>query len=283
MSHQTERSIFKAGSTTYFNATRFFPKQMQADVAKLYSFVRVADDYVDAIPQDTQGFRDLVRAWHFYRSLPLPQLKHRDGDDLNARVAKNVCQLAAAYHFDHEWVEAFLESMRMDITGTRYKTMDDTLAYVYGSAEVIGLMMAKVLGVSDQAQPAAMLQGRAMQYINFLRDIDEDLGLGRCYFPEDELAKYGLNELSQAAAQRKPAAFTAFMRAQLAYYTAWQHEADEGLHYLPRRARVAIRTAVDGYNWTAQQIAKDPFVVFKRKVKPSKHRLIISGVSHMFD
>ena len=281
--HESERSIFRNGSTTYFNAARFFPKDIQRDVSKLYSFVRVADDYVDSQPQNIQAFNDLVRGWHYYRGLPMPQLAHRDGDDLNSRVAKNICQLAASYHFDHEWVEAFLDSMRMDVAPTTYRTMDDTLAYVYGSAEVIGLMMAKIFGISEQGYEAAMLQGRAMQYINFLRDINEDAQLGRCYFPETELRKYRLHELSEAAATREPVAFKTFMRAQLGYYTEWQHEADRGLHYLPRRARVAVRTAVDGYNWTAQQLFRDPYLVFRGKVKPSRRRLIISGVGHIFD
>ena len=63
-------------------------------------------------------------------------------------------------------------------------------------------------------------------------------------------------------------------QAHLARYAAWQAEAEAGYHFMPRRARMAVRTAGDMYNWTARRIEADPFVVFERKVKPKKARIV---------
>ncbi len=164
--------------------------------------------------------------------------------------------------------------MAMDVRGKRYQKIDETMEYMYGSAEVIGLLMAKTLRLPNAAKHFAGVQGRAMQFINFLRDIAEDNELGRCYFPTTELKKFGLADLKEQTAREHPKEFEKFMRFQLKRYRAWQREANKGLQFIPKRSRVAIRTAVDMYDWTAKQIEKDPFIVYEKKVKPKKGRVV---------
>jgi phytoene synthase len=117
-----------------------------------------------------------------------------------------------------------------------------------------------------------------MQYINFIRDVDEDVELGRCYFPQSELVKYGLVELTYKCAYTHPATYREFIEAQLAYYNQWQTEAIKGFKYIPYGQRIALRTAVDMYNWTANKLAQDPFIVFDKKVKPSKYRVVARAI-----
>ncbi len=81
----------------------------------------------------------------------------------------------------------FFDSMQLDTTVRRYDSLDDIINYMHGSAEVVGLMMARMMGLPEEALPLAAMQGRAMQYANFVRDIGEDNHLGRCYFPEEDL------------------------------------------------------------------------------------------------
>jgi phytoene synthase len=138
-------------------------------------------------------------------------------------------------------------------------------------------MMARIMGLSDAALQAAARQGRAMQYINFIRDIAEDNALGRLYLPADEIAAAGLADLSEAQAKAHPEAFAALMRTQIERYDGWQAEATAGFRYIPRRYRIAIRTAVDMYNWTSRCIAADPLIVFSRKVKPKKWRVLLTA------
>lgn len=278
-----DEAIFKKGSTTYFTSSLFFSSQQREDVTRLYSFVRTADDYVDETPQRLGQLNELIALWQKCSDAPMRELEASDQDDLNTRVTKNIARLKIIYGFEVEWVDAFLVSMLADGSPKKFKTLSDSLAYVYGSAEVIGLMMSALLRLPKEAYDTAKLQGRAMQWINFVRDIAEDNALGRCYFPQEDLKRFGLKDLQEETARKNPEAFADFMRFQISRYTEWQREAAKGYAYLPRRARTAIATASDGYNFTAREIAKDPLIVFDRKVKPSRARLVVAAVGHAFD
>ena len=67
--------IFKKGSTTYYNSTKLFPSKIRKDVTTLYSFVRIADNYVDAVPQDVEGFMNFKNTYSVsYTHLTLPTI-----------------------------------------------------------------------------------------------------------------------------------------------------------------------------------------------------------------
>ncbi|WP_342678818.1 phytoene/squalene synthase family protein [Methanofollis sp. UBA420] len=260
--------IFRHGSTTYFYSTLFFPRQVREDVFVLYSFVRVADDYVDAVPQEADRFyalRDLYR-----RAIR--------GEETGDPVVDPFVDLVGRTGIDPAWVEAFLRSMACDLTKGRYETVRDLETYLYGSSEVVGMMMARVMDLPDAALPSARLLGKAMQYINFIRDIPEDLALGRTYLPAEEAAAFGLPSLEYGDAAASPRAFEAFVAAQVDRYLAWQEEAEAGFRHIPRRSLVPVKTASDLYRWTALRILADPFVVYRRKVKPSPPRAVARAV-----
>jgi phytoene synthase len=271
---EEEQKIFKKGSTTYYFSSRFFPKKVRDDVYRLYSFVRTADDYVDETPAQPKKLLALEKSYEgAVADSAFDAIAHK-WDDKDARVIKHIVRLQHKYKFEKSWVEAFFASMKMDVDTKKYKSIDDSLRYVYGSAEVIGLMMAKVLKLPDEAYEYAKIQGRAMQWINFIRDIDEDNLLGRCYFPASDLKKYGLKNLSREEAHEKPEQFKKFVNAQIKRYKTWQAEADRGLHYIPERLQVPVKTAIDMYNWTARRIEANPLVVFDKKLKPRKRQVI---------
>ena len=273
MSGEIQAQVFKAGSTTYFNSSLFFPPAMRTEVFALYGFVRVADNFVDAIPQEAEAFRRFVAR---YRAAWA-------GTPADDAIIDDFTALARRLEFDPAWTDAFLASMEADLNQRFYRTEAEMLEYVYGSAEVIGLYMAKIMRLPAEAQFAAQRLGRAMQVINFIRDAAEDAGLGRRYLP---LERDGARLLdvpddwlpSREWAQAHPAEWTAFLRGHLDRYAAWQAEAEAGYRFIPRRPRMAVRTAGDMYNWTARKIAADPFVVFARQVKPKKARIVAQAL-----
>jgi 15-cis-phytoene synthase len=270
----SEKTIFKKGSTTYYFSSLFFPKKVKSDVFKLYSFVRVADDYVDAIPAKNKEFWALRSLWDSAKNDDKFDTHVVQSDSVDLRVVKNMVYVMRKYSFEKAWVESFLDSMQADIDKKQYRTMKDTIWYMYGSAEVIGLMMAKILGLPNSAQHFAQLQGRAMQYINFVRDIAEDIDLGRQYFPKSELKKFGLHSLSKPKTPEQVTAFNSFIKAQIDIYKSWQDEANQGYRYIPKRFRVPLQTAASMYDWTASIIYKQPHIVFDKKVKPSKQQVL---------
>jgi 15-cis-phytoene synthase len=269
-----EQTIFERGSTTYYFSSKLFPRAAREDIFRLYSFVRVADDYVDAIPQKAAEFTALCRAWDAAKMDQKFDTKRLPTDTVDERVIKNIVHLVRQYKLDQSLVEAFLASMQADVDKKTYKTLDESLGYVYGSAEVIGLMISTILGLPEEALPYARLQGRAMQWINFLRDINEDTALGRQYFPTDDLALYHLEDLKHETALGNHQLFIDFVRMQLAHYNDWQAQAAEGYRYIPERLLVPIKTAAELYTWTALQIQKDPFKIYDHKIKPSKQQLV---------
>ncbi|MBA3758721.1 phytoene/squalene synthase family protein [Candidatus Saccharibacteria bacterium] len=276
-----ERDIFKRGSTTHYFSSKFFPKAIRTDVFKLYSFVRVADDYVDSVPQNKKEFKILRAILENAIDEPEFDTAYHKTDSLNERVVKNIIHVAQKYDFEHEWLAAFLDSMQADIDKKIYTSLDGSLWYTYGSAEVIGLMMAKIMGMPDKALEYAALQGRALQWINFIRDIDEDNKLGRCYFPKEDLARFELSDLKAKTAKANPINFKKFISFQLGRYKQWQKEAEKGFEYIPKRLRIPIETAVDNYNWTASQIANSPTVVYEKKIKPTQTKVLIMGLKRV--
>ncbi len=250
------KEIFSKGSRTYFNSSLFFPQEVRDAVYALYGFVRTADNFVDTIPQDKAGFLSFRKDY-----------EKGKGDHPVINIFR---ELEERKKFDKKWTKAFLDSMQMDLTKKSYDTLTQTLKYIFGSAEVIGLMMSRIMDLPKTAEFHACHLGRAMQYINFIRDIGEDIGFDRNYFPQTDMKKFGLHTLSMTEAQNKPTQFRTFIREQLKKYQSWQKIAEEGFSYIPKKYLIAIKTASDMYNWTADQIRKDPFIVFRKKVKPSR-------------
>ncbi len=260
---ETQKEIFRKGSKTYFNSSIFFPQSVRRDVFVLYAFVRTADDFVDEIPQNPEGF---YRFREEYR-------KAVEGEKSGNQVIDPFVELMKKRSFSPQWVEAFLGSMEMDLSAATYPGLKDTLRYIYGSAEVIGLFMARIMELPEESHHAARMLGRAMQYINFIRDIDEDNGLGRTYLP---LAGATLESLNKDYVTGRVEEFARYIRRQIELYRGWQNEAEAGFHFIPKRYLIPIKTASDMYNWTAAQIEKEPMVVFKRKVKPTKPRIMLT-------
>jgi len=256
--------IFRRGSTTFFNSSLFFPAKVRRDVVILYAFVRTADDFVDSIPQDKEGF-------HAFRARY--ELASTTGRDSGDPIVDSFIELSRRRKFDDRWAEAFLNSMEADLTRKRYETLDEVLVYVHGSAEVIGLFMASIMELPPNAREAAAFLGRAMQYVNFIRDIAEDNELGRTYLP---LARSGLEDLTEESARSKPEIFARFVRNQIDLYREWQERAEAAFGWIPWRSRVAVMTAGGMYKWAAAKIYRNPFIVYEKKVKPSRQRIIFS-------
>lgn len=248
-------STFKRGSRTYFYSSIFFPEPVKTDVFVLYSFVRTADNFVDAVPQQEKEFNLFVEEYNNCLA----------GGASDNVIIQQFVNLVRRKGIDPSWVDAFLESMGMDLWKNTYDTMEETITYIHGSAEVIGLMMARILDLHADSLPYAQMQGRAMQYINFIRDIAEDISFGRRYIP---LAGTTLGSLFYEEAKADIEEFSRFIRVEIDRFREWQREAEKGYPYIRKRYLVPIKTAAEMYSWTADRIYEDPMVVYRKKMKP---------------
>jgi len=226
--------------------------------------VRIADDLVDTIPQKKAEFYAFKERYR----------RAKEGETTGDIVIDSFIDLAEKKQLEFSLMDAFLNSMELDLYTKTYPTIDKLKTYLYGSAEVIGLLVAKVLELPIESYPHAMAHGRSLQYINFLRDLPEDLALGRVYFPQDELKEHKLDNLKYQHVSSNLSGFKKFLHSQLNRYLRWQQEAEKGFHYIPKRYLIPIKTASEMYKWTARIIWNNPLIVYVRKVKPSILRII---------
>jgi len=264
-------SIFNKGSRTYFYSSIFFPKGIRQEVFILYSYVRTADNLVDSIPQKTSEFKQFVRnTWQTW-----------DGNPSGFQEIDLFVDQSKRLGFEKKWVEAFLYAMELDLAKNRYQHMDETMEYMYGSAEVVGFMMAKILKLDKKSYGYAGYLGRSMQYANFIRDFREDIEMDRLYFPIDDLCVEGISTRNLEQIAMRPD-FSEFILCQVRKYEQWQNEAEKGFIYIPKRYLIPIKTASDMYKWTISQIKQDPTIVLRKKVKPSVGRIVWTILKNSF-
>lgn len=272
MRPQEIKKLFRKSSKTYFMSSLFFPPNIRNDVSVVYAFVRTFDNFVDKTSPDIQQFNEFKKDYY-----------HTRGGILSGNGLVNLFhRLEKKYCFDSRWTDAFIQSMENDITIQLYSSLKDLEKYMFGSANVIGLYMAALLNLPKKSYYYAEMLGKSMQFLNFIRDIDEDLQLGRTYFPQNELHSFGLKTLRVEETSKKSEQFKAFMRQQLDRYAIWQKEAEQGFAFIPSKYLIPIKTASDMYKWTAKMIKQDPFIVYKKKVKPSALRISLQGMLNTF-
>lgn len=266
MVDKTIYQTFKKGSKTFFTSSLFFPTSVREDIFIFYSFVRTADDLVDSIPPQLETFNIFKK--NYARALT--------GTKTNNIIIDSFVELQKKHTIPQEWITAFLHSMTLDTYKKSYATFEELEEYLYGSAEVIGLIMAKLLNLPTESYDTAKYLGKAFQYINFIRDIAEDITLGRCYFPQDILQQFGLSSLNEEATKAHPDNFQAFMTQEIKRYFEWQTQGELGFKFIPKRYLIPIKTASDMYRYTAHTIEKEPFIVYRKKIKPNKPRILIN-------
>jgi phytoene synthase len=191
---------------------------------------------------------------------------------------------ATRYGIDRSHFDAFLRSMRMDLTVSEYPTFAALDEYMYGSASVIGLQMLPVLGTvvpTAEAAPAASAMGEAFQLTNFIRDVGEDLHRGRLYLPTRELAAFGVDrhllEWSWRTGRqdkRIRRALAAFVARTRAVY----RRARPGISLLTKQSRPCVRTAFLLYEGILDEIVAADYDVLRcRAVVPKSRRLAVAA------
>ncbi len=249
-------------SKTFYYATLFFPPEVRDDVFTLYAYVRVADDYVDSIPSQSDAF---YTYWQQTRDAFC-------GGRTGNRLVDTFCAMAHRRSIPLDWVEAFFRSLEMDMGKKRYATFADLEEFIYGVADVIGLMMTRIMTLPDASHMTARLFGKSMQLVNILRDVAEDLTMGRVYIPQEDMRRFGVINLPPQG-EAEEGRFMDIMRFEIDRYRDIQREAWEGLAYIPRRLQLPIRVVFRLYAWTADQINYNPMIVFDHKVKPGMGRI----------
>lgn len=174
-------------STSFSLAVNMLSPKIRADIYNIYGFVRFADEIVDTFHDYNKA--DLMA--HFEKDYYAAKSQ---GISLNP-ILNSFQKTVSRYDIPDEMVQAFLKSMKADLHKTEYTTKEEYDEYIYGSADVVGLMCLKVFVNGDDKmyedlKDAAMRLGSAFQKVNFLRDLKDNYEvLNRSYFPNIDLGK----------------------------------------------------------------------------------------------
>ncbi len=261
---------------TYYLATLLLPAKKRPPVHALYGFARYADEIVDDLAS-TLTEEEKARELRNWGSQVISDLRNGTSDDL---IGRALVDTVSRYSIPLDYFEAFMKSMEMDLTVTRYNNYEELMTYVYGSAVVIGLEMLPILGYSDpRAIEAATALGTAFQLANFIRDIDEDIDRGRIYMPLDELQRFGVSEAMLLNRKLTPEIVEA-IKFQIARVRELQGIADAGIKYLDPISRPCIRAASELYCGIVDEIEANGYDVFTKRATTSKWRRIrVAGIA----
>ena len=228
VSESCSRIVTESYSTSFTLATKMLDSSIRQDIYNIYGFVRFADEIVDS--------------FHNYDKKVLLNLFEKDlkksiEDKISLNPILNSFQKTVHnYQIDYELVDSFLNSMKLDLDKKKYLTKKEFDQYVYGSADVVGLMCLKVFVKGNKNQyydlrPYAMSLGSAFQKVNFLRDLKADHdGLNRSYFPnlnidefDEPSKKIILDEIDKDFRHALKGIFKLPSSARFGVYTAYKY------------------------------------------------------------
>ncbi len=264
-SYELCRRVQKAHSRTYYFSTRLFPAEVRPRVHALYAFMRYADEIVDTpheLPLDAQ--------LSILEEFEAETMAAVSGEEVPNPVLRAYADTVRSCGIAPETITAFMQSMKMDTRVFRYPTYPDLEVYTYGSAAVVGLMMCRVVGVTEgEADAYAEALGVAMQLSNFLRDVGEDWRRGRVYLPLEDLARFGYTERDLASGVVDER-FVNLMRFEIERARKLYDIADEGIGYIPRGRRFPVVVARELYAAILDRIEAQGYDVFSRRAQVSR-------------
>ena len=259
------RKVTEMYSTSFTLGIKALHPDFRDAIFGIYGFVRFADEIVDTFHQyDKQMLLNRFRE-DTYRAI-------EEGISLNPIL--HAFQLTVhKYQIERKLIDAFLHSMEMDLSFTNYK-QEHYEEYIYGSAEVVGLMCLRVFCDGDNATydklvPSARSLGAAFQKVNFLRDLRDDFqDKGRVYFPNVNFENFCQEEKLQIEAE-----IAADFKA-----------AYEGIIQLPKKSRFGVYLAYTYYLKLFQKIKTTPAEnVMETRIRVSNGRKLVLWLQTYFN
>lgn len=254
----SSKMVTEKYSTSFARASTLFQPEIRQHIYNIYGFVRFADEIVD-----TFHAYDKARLMAEFETSYRTALEN--GISLNP-ILHSFCRTQKEKNIPQHLVDSFLDSMKMDLGDINDLNDEKYNEYIYGSAEVVGLMCLKVflngnVEEYEKLKPYAQSLGAAFQKINFLRDISDDYnGLNRTYFPQVDFRKFSL-------ADKK------IIEQDIA--ADFEH-AVKGIKMLPMSSRIAVFMAYKYYFNLLKKI---------RKAKPEQlltQRIRVSNARKMY-
>ncbi|QTY27419.1 phytoene/squalene synthase family protein [Flavobacterium sp. CS20] len=241
------KKVTESYSTSFSTATKLLAPSIRQDIYNIYGFVRFADEIVDT-------FHDYDKAFLFNEFEKQLYIAIEHKISLNP-ILNSFQKTVHKYDIPPQLYEAFMSSMRKDLYKSNYNSVEEYEQYIYGSADVVGLMCLKVFVKGDdqlynELKHDAKKLGSAFQKVNFLRDLKADIeDLNRTYFPN-----VNLDKLEEDAKMRIITEIEEDFKAGL-----------RGISKLPIEAKFGVYTAYIYYLKLLYKLKKTPSLQIKSK------------------
>jgi len=247
VSRECSKTVTNSYSTSFSLATKMLAPSIRQDIYNIYGFVRFADEIVDT-------FHDYDKE-KLFADFEIDLYKAIDSKISLNPILNSFQETVHKYAIQKELYDAFMDSMRLDLHKSEYLSMEEYKQYIYGSADVVGLMCLKVFVNGDekrynQLKNSAMSLGSAFQKVNFLRDLKADYeDLSRSYFPNVDLSQ--LNEINKEQIIKEiEEDFNKGLR---------------GIAHLPVEAKFGVYTAYIYYRKLLQKLKRIPSLEIRNR------------------
>jgi len=242
------------------------PRQRRADALVFYRFCRILDDIADSPVLAAGEKQAALAAW---------------ADVLAGRrdLPADLATIVERHAIDRALLGEILAGVQADLTVPRYATFADARQYCWRVASAVGLVSIRIFGCRDAASTAyAENLGLALQWTNILRDVGEDAANGRIYLPQDELARFGVNEADLLAG-----------RSSDAFLRLMEFQADRAAQFfaaarVPAADRRALRSAEMMraiYATLLRRMRADGFRVFEKRYRLSRPEKLLLAARAM--
>lgn len=251
VSYDCSKLVTQRYSTSFTLGTKMLGAKFRKHIYNIYGFVRFADEIVDSFHNFNK--EDLLQRFEL-------DLTHALNEKISLNPILNSFQNTVhENNIQKDLIDAFLKSMKMDLHKHTYNTREEYKEYIYGSADVVGLMCLAVfvegdLKKYDVLKPHAMALGSAFQKVNFLRDLNADFELlDRTYFPNVDLSNFD---------EQSKLAIIEDIEKDFKY-------ALEGIFKLPESVRLGVYTAYKYYWKLLDKLKRTP----SRKIQSARIRV----------
>jgi 15-cis-phytoene synthase len=236
-------------------------RERRNDITIFYAFCRVIDDIADSSETSAEEKANALKAWRKWIRESAPD---------EPALAGDVRGLYAKYAITPPMLDEIIDGVEMDLGDVRYETFEELRLYCYRVASAVGLVSIEIFGYRNAAcRDYAIQLGLALQVTNIIRDVGKDLGNGRIYLPQDDLARFGYSEADlRARAHNDP--FVQLMDFEASRAEDFFSAAAALLPREDRRSMVAAEIMASVYHALLRRMKADRFRVFDKEYRLSK-------------
>jgi phytoene synthase len=246
--------------------------ERRRDITVFYAFCRLIDDIADSPELPPEEKARQLTTWRKALSGPVTD---------EPAVAPAVRDLIGKYALTPAMLEEIIDGVEMDLTIARYETFAALREYCYRVASAVGLVSIEIFGYKNPAcKEYAIELGLALQMTNILRDVDKDLGNGRIYLPQEDLAQFGYSA-DDLAARIYDERFVRLMQFEAERAQVYFEKAAALLPREDRRSMVGARIMASIYHALLRQMERDRFRVFERNYGLSKFAKFLHVSGHL--